>query len=81
MNSQILHNKVAMVLYSSIVSESEVSITVLCQLCLPHYIAVRTQNCLKSTSVINIAIVKSIDSFHTAKEAIMCNHQINTFHC
>ena len=33
----------------------------------------------KSPSVIKLATMKNTDDFHNAKEAIMCNHQINTF--
>ena len=49
MNPRIPHHKVAR---ASIISESEVSITVLCLLYSPHYTAVRIKNCSKSTSVI-----------------------------
>ena len=55
MNLRILHHKVVMVLCATIISESEVSITVLCLLCLPHYTAVPINKCLKSTSVIKVA--------------------------
>jgi len=40
-----------------------------------------SKNCLKFTSVIKVATMKSMDNFCYAKEAIMCNHQINAFHC
>jgi len=62
-------------------SEIEVSIALLYQLCSIHYTAVRIKNCLKSTSVIKVATMKSTDDFHYAKEAITCNHQIDAFHC
>ena len=32
-----------------------------------------------SYSVIKVATIKNIDDFHYTKEAITCNHQINTF--
>jgi len=48
----------SMVLRASIVSESEVSITVLCLLCAQSYTVVWFNNCSKSTSVIKIAAGK-----------------------
>ena len=42
-------------MHASFISESEVSIMVLCQLC---YTAVQSKNCSKSTSVIKVAAVK-----------------------
>ena len=62
-------------------SETEVSIALLCQLCSTRYTAVRIKNCLKSTSVIKVTTMEITDNFRYAKEAIMCNHQINAFHC
>jgi len=47
-----------MVLHALIISESEVSIMVLCLLCSPHYTAVKIKNCLKSTPVIKVVAVK-----------------------
>jgi len=44
---------------ASIISESEVSIAAPCLLCSPSYTAVRIKNCLKSTSVIKVAIMKN----------------------
>jgi len=44
------HHKVVIVLHASIIYESEVSITVLCLLCSPHYTAVWIKNCSKSKS-------------------------------
>jgi len=115
-----------MVLHTSIISESKVSITVLCLPCSPCYTSVRIKNCSKSTSnqsshyentmvpcspviiwnwsihcpslsgILNslhsstnqelfestsVIATMNTDDFHYAKEAIMCNHQINTFHC
>jgi len=58
MNPSIPHHKV---LHASIISESEVSITVLCLLCSTCYTAVRIKNCLKSTSVIKVATMKNTD--------------------
>jgi len=58
MNPRILHHKVVMILCASIISESEVSITVLCLLCSSHYTAVKIKNCLKSMSVIKVATTK-----------------------
>jgi len=40
-----------------------------------------TNQDLKSTSVIKVAIMKNTEDFHYTKEAIMCNQQIDTFHC
>jgi len=40
-----------------LLSETEVSIALLCQLCLTRYTAVQIKNCLKSTSVIKVAIM------------------------
>jgi len=62
-------------------SETEVSIVLLCQLCLTRYTAVRIMNCLKSTYVIKADAMKNVDDFHYAKDAIMCNCQINAVHC
>ena len=56
MNPHIPHHKVPL---TSIISESEVSITVLCLLCSPCYTAVQIKNCLKSTSVIKVATTKN----------------------
>jgi len=50
MNPRIPHHKVVMILYASIISESEVFIMVLCLPCLPHYTAVRIKNCSISMS-------------------------------
>jgi len=55
MNPRILHHKDPC---TSIISESEVSITVLCLLCSPRYTAVQIKNCLKSTCVIKVATMK-----------------------
>ena len=44
--------------------KSEVSITLRCRLCSTHYTAVQIKNCLKSTSVIEIATMKNMDNFH-----------------
>jgi len=43
MNPHIPHHKVVMVPRALIISESEVSITVLCLLCSPRYTAVRIE--------------------------------------
>ena len=43
--------------------KSEVSITLCCQLCSTRYIAVRIENCLKSTSAIKTATMKNTDDF------------------
>jgi len=59
MNPRIMHHKVVMVVRASIISESEVSITVLSLLYSPHYTAARTKNCSKSTSVISVATIKN----------------------
>jgi len=47
-------------LRASIISESEVSISVLCLLCSLCYTAVWIKNCSKSTSVIKVATIKKI---------------------
>ena len=52
MNPRIPHHEVVMVPRTSIIFESEVSITALCLLCSPRYTAVWIKNCLKSTPVI-----------------------------
>ena len=44
--------------------KSEVSITLCCRLCSTRYTAVRIKNCLKNTSTIKIATMKSTDDFH-----------------
>jgi len=51
MNPRIPHHKVVMVLHTSIICESEVSITVLCLL----HTVVRIKNCSKSMCVIKVA--------------------------
>jgi len=58
-------------------SETEVSIALLCQLCLIFYTAVRIKKCLKSTSVVQVATKKI---WTISWEAITCNYQINAFH-
>jgi len=57
----ILHYKVVvMVPRASIMSESEVSITVLCLLCSPRWTAVRIKNCSKSMRAIKVTIMKNM---------------------
>jgi len=68
-----------MVRRARLLSETEISIALLCQLFSTCYTAVRIKNCLKSTSVIKVATMENTDDFSYAKEAIMCNHQINAF--
>jgi len=58
MNPCIPHHKVA---HTLIISESEVSIMVLCLLCSPCYTAVRIKNCSKSMSVIKVVTMKNMD--------------------
>ena len=48
-----------MVARTLIISESELSITVLCLLCSPRFTAVQIKNCLKSISVITVATMKN----------------------
>ena len=48
-----------MIAHASIISKSEVSITILCLLCSPHYTAVRIKNCSKSMSVIKVATARN----------------------
>jgi len=55
MNPCIPHHKVPR---ASIISESEVSITVLCLPCSPRYTAVQIKNCSKSTPVIKVATMQ-----------------------
>jgi len=57
MNQRILHHKDPCV---SIISESQVSITVLCLLCSPCYTAVWIKNCSKSTLAIKVATMKNM---------------------
>jgi len=59
MNPRIPHRKVVMVAHASIISESEVSITVLCLLCSSCYTAVRIKNWSKGISVITVATTKN----------------------
>ena len=49
-------------IWSGLISESEVSITILCLLCSPHYTAVRIKNCSKSMSVIQSSHREKYDS-------------------
>ena len=49
-----------MIARTLIISESEVSITVLCLLCSPRYTAVWIKNCSKSTSAITVATMKNM---------------------
>jgi len=58
MNPRILHHKIPR---ASIISESEVSITVLCMPCSPRYTAVQIKNCSKSTPVIKVATIRKYD--------------------
>jgi len=62
MNPHIPNHKVVIVARTSITSESEVSITILC---LPCYTAVKIKNCLKSTFVITVATMKNTMVPHT----------------
>ena len=55
----IPHYDIVMIARASIISESEVSITVLCLLGSPRYTAVRIKNCLKSMSVIKVATARN----------------------
>ena len=50
-----------------LLSETEVSIALLCQLCLTRHRAVRIKKCLKSTSVIKVATMKNTDNFSLCK--------------
>jgi len=50
-----------MVARASIISESEISITALCLLCLARYTAVRIKSCWKTTSVITVATMRKYD--------------------
>ena len=72
MKPHIPHQKEVMVPVISKLSESEVSIMLLYQLCLTPYTAMRIKNCLISTFVIEVATMKNADDFHYAKESIMC---------
>jgi len=56
MNPHIPHHNI---LRASIISDSEVSVTLLCLLCSPRYTAVRIKNCLKSMNVIKVATIKN----------------------
>ena len=56
---RIPHHNVVMIARASIISESKVSITVLCLLCLPCYTAVWIKNCSKSMSVIKVATARN----------------------
>jgi len=49
-----------------------------CHLCSTCYTTVGIKNCLKSKSVIKIATMKRKVRLISIKEAIRCNHQINT---
>ena len=60
-------SKVVMVPHTSIISESEVSIAVLCLLCSPRYTAVRIKYCSKSTSVIKVTTMKDTNDFSLCK--------------
>jgi len=62
MSPCIPHHKVANnVPRVSIISESAVSITVLCLPCSSRYTAVRINNCSKSTSFITVAAMQKYD--------------------
>ena len=58
MNPRILHHKVVTVPHTSIISESEVSITVVCVLYSPRYSAVWIKDCSISMSVIKVTTMK-----------------------
>jgi len=60
MNPHIPHHKVVLIPRASILSDSEVSITVLFLLFSPYYTAVRISNCSKSTYVIKVATMKNM---------------------
>ena len=61
--------------------KSKLSIMLHYQLFSTRYATIRIKNCLKSTSIIKVASMKSTDDFCYAEESIMCYHQIDTFHC
>ena len=46
-----------------LLSETGISISLLCQLYSTRYTAVRVKNCLKSTSVIKVDTMKNMDDF------------------
>ena len=58
MNPRIPHHKVA---HISIISESEVFITVLCLPCSPRYTALRLKKCSKSMPVIKVVTMRKYD--------------------
>jgi len=49
-----------MVQHALIIFESEVSITVICQLCSPCYTEEQTNNCTKSTFIIKLITMKNV---------------------
>ena len=60
---RIPHHNVVTIVHASIISESEVSITVPCLLGSARYTAVRIKKCLKSTSALEVATMKNTDDF------------------
>jgi len=50
--------------------ESEVAITLCCQLCYTHYQAVQIKKYLKSNCIIKVAYRKNTDNFPLQKESI-----------
>ena len=62
--------------------KSEVSITLRCWLCSTRCTAIQIKNCLKSTSAIKIAIMKSMDDFcYEGNPSPPKRHRINTYRC
>ena len=67
MNPRILHQKKEMAPHALAINyrlKSEVSITLLCQLCSTRYTALGIKNCLNSTTAIKVATMKNTDNFH-----------------
>jgi len=57
---RIIRGSTVMGARASIISKSEVSITVLCLLCSPRYTTLQTMNCSKTTSVVTVATMTAM---------------------
>ena len=80
------YRKKEMALRDSVINcrlKSEVSITLLRQLCSTCYTALQIKNCSKSTSAIKVATMKNMDNFcfEGKPSCATLYHQIDTFRC
>jgi len=69
-NQSSHYEKIRLCRVPQLLSETEVSIALICLLCSTCYIVIQIKDCLKSTSETKVATMKNMDNFHCTKEAI-----------